>query len=142
VRALLTRPDRFSVGVAGSPVNDLRRYVAYWGEKYQGLLGTFDESAQSNLTLADRLEGHLLLLHGELDDNVHPCNTLALYDAFVRADKDVDLVLLAGQSHPCWRHPYYVRRSWDALVRHLLGATPPAGYSVAPAPARADGPGW
>jgi hypothetical protein len=57
-----------------------------------------------------------------------------MYDAFVRADKDVDLVVLAGEGHPCWRHPYYVRRSWDHVVRHLLGATPPSGYSVAPPP--------
>ena len=142
VRALLTRPDRYSVGVAGAPVNDLRRYIAYWGEKYQGMLGTFDVDDQSNLTLADRLEGHLLLLHGELDDNVHPCNTFALYDAFVQADKDVELVVLAGQSHPCWRHPFYVRRSWDTVTRHLLGATPPKGYRVAPPPPAPDGPGW
>jgi dipeptidyl-peptidase 4 len=142
VRALLTRPDRYTVGVAGSPVNDLRRYIAYWGEKYQGLLGTFDEDAQSNLGLAGRLEGHLLLLHGELDDNVHPSNTFAMYDAFVRANKDVELVVLAGESHPCWRHPFYVRRSWDTITRHLIGARPPAGYAVAPAPTPPAGPGW
>jgi dipeptidyl-peptidase-4 len=142
VRALLARPDRYSVGVAGSPVNDLRRYIAYWGEKYQGLLGSFDADAQSNLTLADRLEGHLLLIHGELDDNVHPSNTMAMYDAFVQADKDVELVILAGESHPCWRHPFYVRRTWDHLVRHLIGAEPPRGYRVAPPVGHADGPGW
>jgi len=142
VRALLTRPDRFQVGIAGSAVNDLRRYVAYWGEKYHGLPADTDYVDQSNLTLADRLEGHLLLLHGELDDNVHPSNTFAMYDAFVQADKDVDLVVLAGEGHPCWRHPFYVRRSWDHLVRHLIGATPPRGYRVSPAPEAAAGPGW
>ncbi len=142
VRAMLARPDRYTVGVAGSPVNDLRRYIAYWGEKYQGLLGTFDADAQSNLTLADRLEGRLLLIHGELDDNVHPSNTMAMYDAFVRADKGVDLVILAGEAHPCWRHPFYVRRSWDHLVRHLMGTEPPQGYRVTPPGAHATGPGW
>ena len=35
-------------------------------------------------------------------------------------------VLLAGWAHPCWTHPYYVRRSWDFFVRHLLGADPHA----------------
>ena len=142
VRAMLVRPDRFRVGVAGSAVNDLLRYVAYWGEKYQGLLDDTDYGPQSNLALADRLEGRLLMLHGELDDNVHPANTMAMYDAFVRADKDVDLVVLGGQSHPCWRHPFYVRRSWDHLVRHLMGVEPPAGYSVSPPPDSATGPGW
>ncbi|MCC5951514.1 MAG: HAD-IA family hydrolase [Acidimicrobiia bacterium] len=142
VRAMLVRPDRYRVGIAGSAVNDLRRYMAYWGEKYQGMLGTFDADEQSNLSLVDRLEGHLLLLHGELDDNVHPSNTFALYDAFVRAGRDVELVVLAGEAHPCWRHPYYVRRSWDTVVRHLLDLEPPAGYQVSPPPAAATGPGW
>ena len=130
---MLTRPDIFTVGVAGSGVYDLRRYIAYWGEKYQGLVGDADYSHQSSLDLADRLQGRLLLLHGELDDNVHPSNTLALYDAFVQADRDVDLVILAGWGHPCWTHPYYVRRMWDHFVRHLLGAEPPVGYRVTPA---------
>jgi dipeptidyl aminopeptidase/acylaminoacyl peptidase len=130
VRALLSRPDFFTVGVSGSGVHDLRRYIAYWGEKYQGLPEVADYSKQSNLDLADQLEGSLLLLHGELDDNVHPSNTLALYDAFVQANKDVELVMLAGWGHPCWTHPYYVRRSWDFFVRHLLGAEPPKGYAV------------
>lgn len=129
VRALLARPDVYTVGVAGSGVHDLRRYVAYWGEKYQGL-GPEAFAHQANADLAAALEGHLLLIHGELDDNVHPANTLALYDAFVRADKDVDLVLLAGWPHPCWTHPHYVRRTWDHLVRHLLGEEPPVGYRV------------
>jgi dipeptidyl aminopeptidase/acylaminoacyl peptidase len=142
VRALLTRPERYRVGVAGSAVNDLRRYIAYWGEKYQGLADETDYGPQSNLDLADRLEGALLLIHGELDDNVHPSNTLAMYDAFVRANKDVDLVILGGEAHPCWRHPFYVRRTWDHLVRHLLGEEPPLGYAVAPPPAAPDGPGW
>ena len=133
VHAMLTRPDIFTVGVAGSGVYDLRRYIAYWGEKYQGLVGDADYSHQSSLDLADRLQGRLLLLHGELDDNVHPSNTLALYDAFVQADSDVDLVILAGWGHPCWTHPYYVRRMWDHFVRHLLGAEPPVGYRVTPA---------
>ena len=142
VRAMLARPDRFHVGISGSGVHDLRRYVAYWGEKYHGLPAEVDYEAQSNESLADQLAGHLLLLHGELDDNVHPSNTLALYDAFVRADKDVDLVILGGESHPCWRHPFYVRRSWDHVVRHLLGEAPPRGYRVTPPPPAAAGPGW
>jgi len=135
VRALVTRPDFYSVGVAGSGVHDLRRYIAYWGEKYQGLVGTGAYEGRSNLELADRLEGKLLLMHGELDDNVHPSNTLALFDAFVKADIDVDLVLLSGWGHPCWTHPHYVRRMWDFFVRHLAGETPPRGYRITTSPA-------
>ena len=70
--------------------------------------------------MADRLERPLLLICGELDDNVHPANTLALLDAVQRAGKDAELVLLPGQNHDCATHPEYRRRSWAFLIRHLM----------------------
>lgn len=130
-RGILAYPEFFRVAVAASGVHDLRRYLAYWGEKYQGLLGQADYTHQANATLAHRLEGKLLLMHGELDDNVHPSVTLALVDALIKANKDFDLVILPNESHTCFDHPYYIRRTWDYFVRHLLGVEPPVGYRIA-----------
>ena len=84
-------------------------------------------AAASNIDQADRLERPLLVLHGELDDNVHPSNTLTLVDALIRADRDFEFVLIPGANHACHTHPYYVRRVWDFFVRELLGRTPPPG---------------
>lgn len=67
------------------------------------------------------------MLHGEVDDNDHPSNTLALVDALIRADGDVEFVLIPGGNHACDSHPYDVWRAWDFFVRELLGATPPHG---------------
>ncbi|MGH7911136.1 MAG: alpha/beta hydrolase family protein, partial [Candidatus Dormibacteraceae bacterium] len=99
---------------------DLRRYLAYWAEKYEGLADETDYREASNLERAGELRRPLLLLHGELDDNVHPSNTLALVDALLRAGRDVELVLLPGQNHDCATHPEYRRRSWEFLARHLM----------------------
>jgi dipeptidyl aminopeptidase/acylaminoacyl peptidase len=124
VRAVLDYPHLFRAAVSGSGVHDIRRYLAYWAEKYQGLPADADYEEASNIELAHRLERPVLLIHGELDDNVHPANTLALADALVQADKDFELVILPGQNHNCATHPYYLRRTWEFFVRHLLGSPP------------------
>jgi dipeptidyl aminopeptidase/acylaminoacyl peptidase len=75
--------------------------------------------------------GRLLLVHGEMDENVHVASTLQLVDALVKANKDFDLLILPNRPHGCTEDPYFVRRRWDYFVRHLLGAEPPAGYQIA-----------
>lgn len=67
------------------------------------------------------------MLHGEVDDNVHPSNTLALVDALIGADGDVEFVFIPGGNYACDSHPYDVWRAWGLFVRELLGATPPHG---------------
>ena len=117
----------FKAASAGSGDHDLRRYLAYWAEKYVGTGSAAAYAPASNIEQAHRLERPLLLLHGELDDNVHPSNTLALVDALIRADRDFEFVFIPGANHACDTHPYYVRRVWDFFVRELLGAAPPRG---------------
>jgi dipeptidyl-peptidase-4 len=124
VRAVLEYPHVFKAAVSGSGVHDIRRYLAYWAEKYQGLPPDADYEEASNIELAHRLQRPVLLIHGELDDNVHPANTLVLAHALIEADKDVELVILPGQNHDCATHPYYRRRTWEFFVRHLLEPPP------------------
>ena len=125
-RALLAYPQRYKVVVASSPDQDLLCYLGYWAEKYQGL--PIDERylRQANTGLARALTGKLLLIHGELDDNVNPYATLRFVDALIRADKDFDLLIVPGANHDLMNHPYVVRRKWDYFVTHLMGALPPA----------------
>jgi hypothetical protein len=82
------------------------------------------------------------LVHGELDDNVHPGSTLQLVDALIKANKDFDLLVLPNRNHgqvidvsgdkPKVASPdaYFIRKRWDYFVTHLLGMTPPAGYEI------------
>jgi dipeptidyl-peptidase-4 len=124
VRAVLEYPDVFKAAVSGSGVHDIRRYLAYWAEKYQGLPPDADYQEASNIDLVRRLQCPVLLIHGELDDNVHPANTLALADALITAGKEVELVILPGENHNCATHPYYLRRTWEFFVRHLREPPP------------------
>ena len=132
--AILRYPDFYKVAVSGAGNHDNRNYEDDWGEKWQGLLevnpdGTTNYDNQSNILLADSLEGKLLLAHGLMDDNVPASNTLLLVEALVAANKDFDLVIFPNGSHGFGRgRTYWMRRRWDYFVEHLLGVPPPKEY--------------
>ncbi len=133
--AILRYPDFFKVAVSSAGNHDNRSYDYTWGEKYQGLvkklsdsLDTFD--SQSNWRLAKNLKGKLLLAYGTLDDNVHPVATHLLIDELIRHNRDFDLLVMPNRNHGFAGEPYFVRRTWDYFVQHLLGVTPPAGYEI------------
>lgn len=95
VAAMCKYPDFYKVGVASSGNHDNRIYLRAWGESYQGL----ENKMPVNEDLAGKLQGHLMLVTGEVDDNVNPANTYRMVDALIKADKDFDLLLLPGQNH-------------------------------------------
>ena len=132
--AILRYPDFYKVAVSGAGNHDNRNYEDDWGEKWQGLLevnpdGTTNYDNQSNILLADSLEGKLLLAHGLMDDNVPASNTLLLVEALIAANKDFDLVIFPSGSHGFGQgRTYWMRRRWDYFVEHLLGVPPPEEY--------------
>ncbi|HSM60228.1 MAG TPA: prolyl oligopeptidase family serine peptidase, partial [Longimicrobiales bacterium] len=133
--AMFRFPDFFKVGVAGAGNHDNRSYNIYWAEKYQGELvkdtakGTDNFEDEANKTHAANLKGKLLLMHGDMDDNVHPAMTIQVVDELIKANKDFDLIIAPNRAHGL-NEPYFVRRRWDFFVRHLLGAEPPPGYEI------------
>lgn len=129
--AILSYPDFFTVAVSGAGNHDPRTYLPIWGESYQGDTDDAYYEAGSNAHLAGNLKGRLLLVHGALDDNVHPGNTYALVDALIQENKDFDLLILPNAAHsPGDAAPYFQRRRWDYFVTHLLGAEPPRGFRI------------
>jgi len=97
--------------------------------------------------LAGNLKGKLYLVHGEMDDNVHPSETLRLVDALIAAEKDFEMLIVPHTNHgifdlrrglkayeSSWArgHSYFTRKRWDYFVRNLRGAEPPAGYRITP----------
>lgn len=133
--AILRYPDFFKVAVSRSGNHDNASYNIGWAEKYQGLLvrdtlrGTDNFRPVANKTYAANLTGKLLLIHGDLDDNVHPAMTIQLIDELIKANKDFDFIWGPDYPHGMLT-PYFVRRRWDYFVRHLLGVEPPAGYEI------------
>lgn len=146
-RAMLRFPDFFKVAVASAGNHDQLGYSADWGERYIGMPDGDNYADQGNIALAGNLRGKLLLVHGELDDNVHPGLTLRLADALIAANKDFDLLIIPFTNHGFFdlrrgrkaadrfislSHPYFIRKRWDYFVQHLLGAAPVAGYAIRP----------
>ncbi|GAA4090762.1 DPP IV N-terminal domain-containing protein [Nocardioides kongjuensis] len=133
-RALLAHPDVYSVGVAEAGNHDNRMYHASWVEMYDGPYDPSDGARLSNTELAGNLTGRLLLVHGDMDDNVTPHLTMRLVEALIAADKDFDLLIVPGAEHAfTGRQHYVLRKRWDHLVRHLLHREPPH-YRLAPIP--------
>ena len=136
--AMLRYPDFFKVAVSESGNHDNREYEDDWGEKWQGLLerkadGTTNYDSQANQNLAKNLKGKLLLVHGTMDDNVPPYNTLLVVSELVKANRDFDLLLLPNRAHGYGPDSQYaMRRRWDYFVRNLLGAEPPPAYTFHP----------
>ncbi len=118
VAAMCKYPDFYKVGVASSGNHDNRIYNRTWGESYQG----FQKKMQINQEVAKNLQGHLMLVTGEVDENVNPAHTYRLADALIKADKDFDLMVLPGQSHSYEGvyKTYFEKRLRGYFVKYLI----------------------
>lgn len=139
--------DFFKVGVSESGNHDNNVYNQNWSEQYHGLKviakkddkakktsandGTDpDETADSTFSihvpttveLAQNLKGNLLLETGDMDNNVHPANTIRLVQALIKANKRFDFMLLPGKPHAYGDMlPYTNRLMFEYFAEHLLG---------------------
>jgi len=128
--AILAFPDFYKVAVSISGDHDARLDKAWWNELYQGYPVGPDYAEQSNVTMADHLKGHLLIEHGDIDDNVHVVETMRFADALIKANKNFDMLIVPNMYHGEGGNPYLIRRRWDYFVQHLLGVTPPADFAI------------
>ncbi|MBM3549806.1 MAG: S9 family peptidase [Alphaproteobacteria bacterium] len=128
-RAMFQYPEFFKVAVASSGNHDQRGYMQQWGEKYQGLMADTSYAAQVNASIAHRLEGKLMLAYADMDDNVPPALTLQVVDALIKANKDFDLLVMPNHNHlSIYRDGYFIRRSFEYFLRHLVGVAVEPGY--------------
>ena len=127
--ALLFYPDFYKAGYAACGCHDNRMDKIWWNEQWLGY--PVDESYRScsNVENAHLLQRPLMLLVGELDDNVDPASTMQVVDALIKANKDFELVVLPGKGHTMGES-YGEHKRYDFFVRHLLGVTPPAWNEV------------
>lgn len=125
LRALLTHGDFYKVAVSSGGNHDPRTYNYGYTEQWMGWPVSDHYVDQSNVTHAHKLEGKLLLIHGEVDNNVVPSmTTMRVADSLIKSNKDFDLLIMPGRAHAL-QGPYLTRRTWDYFVRHLLGMEPP-----------------
>jgi dipeptidyl-peptidase 4 len=143
--AILSYPDFYSVAVSSSGNHDNNIYNQWWGETHNGVKEiekkistkgtvkdstskkktteiTFKGTVENNEEIAKNLKGHLLLVTGDIDNNVHPGNTLRVVDALIKANKRFDFMMLPGQRHAYGTDiPYFDRLMWYYFAEHLLG---------------------
>ncbi|MFT4606110.1 MAG: dipeptidyl-peptidase-4, partial [Rhodothermales bacterium] len=144
--ALLTHPDFYDVAVSSAGNHDNNIYNIWWSEVHDGVESKtrtkketvtnedgeeeeveteeeyFEAGIDSNADLAGNLQGHLLLVHGDVDNNVHPANTMRLVDELIKAGKRFDMMLLPGQRHGFGSMTnYFERMTWYYFAEHLLG---------------------
>ncbi|MCK5146110.1 DPP IV N-terminal domain-containing protein [bacterium] len=128
--ALLIRPDFYDVAVASAGNHDHQMAKAWWPEHWMGFPVDSHYVAQSNLYLAKNLTGKLLLVHGDMDNNVNPASSLRLAGELIKANKDFDLLMIPNRNHGLGGHNYFTRKRWDYFVRYLLGVEPPKEYEI------------
>jgi dipeptidyl-peptidase-4 len=136
--AMFRYPDFFQVGWSESGNHDNRNYEDDWAEKWVGLEDAATKKAyddQANQSQAKNLKGKLMLVHGTIDDNVPPSNTLLVVDALMKAGKDFDLLMVPNAHHGYADQALYIqRRRWDYFVTNLMGGTPPKEYKFTNTP--------
>jgi dipeptidyl aminopeptidase/acylaminoacyl peptidase len=127
--ALLFHPEFYKAAVSFAGCHDNRMDKVWWNELWMGWPIDASYEASSNMVNADKLQGKLLLVWGELDTNVDPSSSMQVVNALVKANKSFDMLVMPGEDHPAGRRgpsaPYGDRKLWDFFVHNLLGVETP-----------------
>lgn len=123
--ALLFHPEFYKVGYAACGCHDNRMDKIWWNEQWMGypIDKSYEES--SNVVNAKNLQGKLMLVVGEMDDNVDPSSSYQVVNALQQANKDFEFILLPG-AHHTMGEKFGEHKRYDFFVKNLLGIDPPA----------------
>lgn len=128
--AMLVYPDFFKVAVSGAGNHENNIYNRWWSERHHGVTEkisakgdtTFSYQIDKNTQLAKNLKGKLLIATGDIDNNVHPANSIRMAEALIKANKRFDFLLLPGQRHAFGNMTeYFFWKMADYFSEHLLG---------------------
>ena len=127
--AVLLHGDFYKAAYSSCGCHDNRMDKIWWNEQWMGYPIDSAYVECSNVYHASKLERPLMLVVGELDDNVDPASTMQVVDALVRAGKDFELVVLPGVHHTMGER-YGEHKRYDFFVRNLLHVEPPKWADV------------
>lgn len=122
--ALLFHPEFYKVGVASCGCHDNRMDKMWWNEQWMGYPVGKHYAESSNVVNAHLLEGQLMLMLGELDNNVDPSSTLQVVKELIKHNKEFEFVILPGAGHTDGGK-YGERKRRDFFVKHLLNEKTP-----------------
>lgn len=121
---LLFHPEFYKAGSSSCGCHDNRMDKMWWNEQWMGYPIGPHYAECSNVVNADKLQGKLLLIVGEMDDNVDPASTMQVADALIKAKKDFELVVLPGSNHTLGGE-YGEHKRRDFFVKALYNQLPP-----------------
>ena len=123
--ALLFHPEFYKVGYAACGCHDNRMDKIWWNEQWMGYPVDQSYIDCSNVVHAKNLQGKLMLVVGEMDDNVDPSSTYQVVNALIKANKDFEFILIPG-AHHTMGESFGEHKRYDFFVKNLLGVEPPA----------------
>ena len=137
--AILKYPDFFTAAVSCAGNHDNSIYNRWWSEQHHGILEeisekgdtTFKYKIDTNQELAKNLKGHLLLITGDIDNNVHPGGTIRVVNALIKANKRFDMLVLPGQRHSFGTmDEYFFWRMADYFSKYLMEDNTPRPVDI------------
>lgn len=128
--AMLVYPDFFKAAVSSAGNHDNNIYNSWWSETHHGVQEEMDDDGNvkykylidNNQSLAKNLKGNLMLITGDVDNNVHPGGTIRMANELIKANKRFDFMLMPGQRHSfgnMTEYSFWLRA--DHFSKHLLG---------------------
>ena len=127
--AVLFHPEFYKAAYSACGCHDNRMDKIWWNELWMGYPVDESYSVCSNVDNAHLLSRPLILVVGELDDNVDPASTMQVANALIKANKDFELVVIPG-AHHTMGEDFGEHKRYDFFVRHLMGITPPSWDKV------------
>lgn len=137
--AMLVYPDFFKVAVASSGNHENAIYNRWWSEKHHGVKEVTNDKGEisfkykidDNPSLARNLKGKLLISTGDIDNNVHPANTVVMANALIKANKRFDFFNFPGQRHGYGNmNEYFFWMKADYFTEHLMGDREPRSVDM------------
>ena len=127
--AVLFHPEHYKAAYSSCGCHDNRMDKIWWNEQWMGYPVDSSYAASSNVVNAHLLTRPLMLVVGEMDDNVDPSSTYQVCDALIKANKDFELIVLPGVGHTMGGD-YGEHKRYDFFVKNLMGINPPGWSEV------------
>ncbi len=127
--ATLFYPEHYKAAYAGCGCHDNRMDKIWWNEQWMGYPIGKEYAECSNVENAHLLKTPLMLVVGEMDDNVDPASTMQVVNALEKANKEFELVVIPGSNHTLGGD-YGDHKRYDFFVKHLMGVNPPAWDAI------------
>lgn len=122
--AVLLHGDFYKAAYSACGCHDNRMDKIWWNEQWMGYPVDSSYVECSNVANAHKLERPLMLVVGELDDNVDPASTMQVANALIKAGKDFELVVIPSAHHTVGES-FGEHKRYDFFVKNLLGVNPP-----------------